>query len=119
MVQGRETLVPVIIALDCIPVPDEGVEHHGCVHEGLIRALPSPHLFVGLQDGGGDDPFPDADTRAMRAVGAMAMHRYLTVSALDRHLVGRRVPEKGQVLHGTVIMEVPWDMRMSIPGPDP
>ena len=29
--------------------------------------------------------------------------------------VGRRVPEKGQVLHGTVIMDCPWDMRMSIP----
>ena len=69
MVQGREPLVPVVIALDGDPVPDEGVEHHGRVHQGLVRgfdARSSPPAW-----GVGYDPRPRPDTPAVHTVPAV------------------------------------------------
>lgn len=99
LIEVGKSPVFVITAFNSGPVPDQGVEHHRCVHQGIIGCLPTSHVGECLVLGRWDCPFPNPYTCAGPTVRAMTVDGDVAIGTGYCDALFLLIPLEFQSLH--------------------
>jgi hypothetical protein len=71
---GVVSLIFIIIAFDCIPIPNKRIKHERCIHQGFITRKASSDILIHLQLGWLDNALRDMYSTTVDAVRAFGVY---------------------------------------------